>query len=65
MVEKQNLIKKNSQTGQVKRVDQHQVKVKFYEKRQLKLKYHLLGRKYHNLKNKFQSKCCILKKALY
>ena len=63
MVEKQNLIKKNSQTDQVMCVDQRQVKVKFYEKRQLK--HHLRRRKYYTLKNKFQSNCCILKKALY
>ena len=29
------------------RDDQHHVKIKFYEKQKLKLKYHLLKRKYY------------------
>ena len=38
-LEKQKLIKTNSQTEQDTWVKQHQMKVKSYEKRQLKLKY--------------------------
>ena len=45
VLEKQKLIKTSSQTNQVKWDDQRHVKVKSYEKRQLKLKYHLLRRK--------------------
>ena len=40
VLEKQKLIKTKNQTDQVTWVDQHQVKS--YEKRQLKLKYHIL-----------------------
>ena len=47
--EKQKLIKTNSQTEQVTWVNQRHEKVKSYEKRQLKLKYHLLRRKYYIL----------------
>ena len=54
VLEKQKLIKTNSQTDQVTWVDQRHMKVKSYEKQQLKLKYHLLRRKYY-----------ILKKVLY
>ena len=49
-LEKQKLIKTNSQTDQVTWVDQRHVKVKSYEKRQLKLKYYLRRRKYYILK---------------
>ena len=45
VLEKQKLIKTSSQTNQVKWDDQRHVNVKSYEKRQLKLKYHLLRRK--------------------
>ena len=48
--EKQKLIKTKSQKDQVTWVDQRHVKVKSYEKKQLKLKYHLLRRKYYILK---------------
>ena len=47
---KQKLIKTNEQAEQVTWVDQLQVNVKSYEKRQLKLKYHLLRRTYYILK---------------
>ena len=44
------ILKTNSQTDQVTWVDQRHVRVKSYEKRQLKLKYHSLRRKYYILK---------------
>ena len=54
VLEKLNLIMKNSQTDQVTWVDHRHVRLKSCEKLQLKLKYHLLRRKYY-----------ILKKVLY
>ena len=40
--------------------------VKSYKKWQLKLKYHLLTKKYYFKESfTFQSKCCILRKVLY
>ena len=48
--EKQKLTKTNNQTDQVTWIDQRHVKVKSYEKRQLKLKYYLLCQKYYILK---------------
>ena len=50
MFKRQKLIKTNSQTDQATWFDQRHVKVKSNEKRQLKLKYHLLRRKYYILK---------------
>ena len=49
VLEKQKLIKTNRQTDQVTWVDLRHVKVESYEKQQLKLKYHLLRRKYYIL----------------
>ena len=46
----EKLINTNSQTDQATWVDQRHMKVKSYEKRQLRLKYHLLREKYHILK---------------
>ena len=68
VLEKHKLIKTNSQTDEVTWVDHRHVKVKSYEKRQLKLKYHLLKRKYYILKRSLyfkSSAVCILKKVLY
>ena len=48
--EKQKLIKTNSQTDQDAWVGERYMKVKSYQKQQLKLKYHLLRRKYYILK---------------
>ena len=50
VIEKQKLTKTNSQIDLVTWVDQRCVIVKSYENRQLKLKYHLLRRKYYILK---------------
>ena len=49
VLEKQKLIKTNNQTDQVTRIDQRHAKVKSFEKRQLKLRYNLLKRKYYIL----------------
>ena len=67
VLEKQKLIKTNSQTDHVTWDEQRHVKVKYYEKWQLKLKYHLYTEKkvlYFKESLTFQSKCCILKKVL-
>ena len=50
MLQQQKLIETNSQTDQVTWVYQRYAKEQPYEKRQLKLKYHLLRRKYYILK---------------
>ena len=46
-------------------VDQQYVKVKSYEKQQLKLKYHLLRRKYCNLKKVLHLKAGAVYQKVY
>ena len=65
MTEKLEIMKTNRQKDQVMWVDLDHVKVKSYEKQQLKLKYHLLRRNYCNLKKVLHLKAGAVYQKVY